>query len=74
LPIALTCPFGLTVIVKLVEAPGHDTPPLVNVGVTVINPEIGAVVALVAVNEGIPVELPPLLAASPIAGLVLVQV
>ena len=74
LGIALTCPFGFTVIVKLVVAPGQDVPPFVNVGVTVIVPEIGAVVVLVAVNAGIPVALPPLLAASPIAVFVFVQV
>jgi hypothetical protein len=72
--VATVAGIGFTVIVKLVEAPGHDTPPFVNVGVTVIIPEIGAFVTLVAVNAGIPVALPPLLAARPIAGLLLVQV
>ena len=61
-------------IVNVVGVPGQETDPLVNVGVTVIVPEIGAVVPLVAVNAGMPVALPPLFAASPIAGFVLVQV
>ena len=49
-------------------------PPLVNVGVTVIVAVIGAVVVFVAVNDGIPVEFPPLLAASPILVLLFAQV
>ena len=61
-------------MVKVVGVPVHETLPLLNVGVTVIVPEIGAVVVLVAVNAAIPVALPPLLAANPIAGFEFVQV
>ena len=47
---------------------------LVYVGVTVIVPVIGAVVLFVATKLGIPVALPELDAAKPIAGLLFVQV
>lgn len=52
---------GFTVMVKLFDGPAQLTPPLVNVGVTVIVPVMGAVVVLVAVNVGklLPVPTPP---------------
>ena len=65
--ITFTVGVGLTVIVKLIgtppQAPGA-------VGVTVIVPLIGAAVALVATKPAI---FPVPLAASPIAGLLFVQ-
>lgn len=66
LEIELTVGVGLTVMVKDCVGPGH---PLA-VGVTVMVPEILAVVGLVVVNEGMS---PVPDAASPIAGLLLVQ-
>ena len=54
----LTCPSGFTVMVKLFEGPGQFVPPLLNVGVTVIVPVIGALVELVAVKEILPFPLP----------------
>jgi hypothetical protein len=57
---------GLTVMVKLCAVPGH---PLA-VGVTVIVAVTGALVVLIAVNDGI---FPLPLAASPIVGSLLVQ-
>lgn len=68
----LTVGFGFTVIVYVVAVPLQDTDPLVNVGVTVIVPDIGAVPLFVAVNDGIPVAFVPL-AAKPIAVLLFVQ-
>jgi hypothetical protein len=56
-------------MVNVFEGPGQFTDPLVKVGVTVIVAVIGAVPALVAINE----ILPALLAASPIAGFEFVQ-
>jgi hypothetical protein len=53
-------------MVKVTGSPGHP----LNVGVTEIVPEIGAVPVLVPVNEG---RLPVPFAGSPIEGLVLVQ-
>jgi hypothetical protein len=53
--------------------PTHETPPFVYVGVTVMVPVIGAVVVLVATKLGIPVALPALEAAKPIAVLLFVQ-
>ena len=63
----LTVGVGLIVMVKVVATPGQL---LVEVGVTVIVPVIGAFVALVAVNEAIS---PVPLAANPIAVLLFVQ-
>jgi hypothetical protein len=55
-----TCADGLTVIVNVWAVPEQLTPPLVNVGVTVIVALIGEVPALVAVNAGNePVPLAP---------------
>jgi len=73
-PGLITCPVGLTVMVKLCEAPVELFPPLVNVGMTVMVAVIGEVPLLIAVKEGIHVELPPLLVARPIPGVSLVQV
>ena len=57
-------------IVKVLGVPLQVIPPLVNTGVTVMVPEIGADVVLVPTKVGI---LPVPLAARPIAVLVLVQ-
>ena len=59
--------FGFTVIVNVIGVPGH---PLA-VGVTVMSPEIAALVALVVVKAGIVAVLPE--AAKPIAVLLFVQ-
>ena len=67
---SLTCAEGFTVIEKLSEGPVQLAPPLVNVGVTVIVAVTGEVPALIAANEPI---FPVPLAASPIAGVLLVQ-
>ena len=61
-------------MVKLGEIPLQPTVSLVNVGVTVIVAVTGEVPLFVAVNDGIPVEVPPLLAAKPVLGVSLVQV
>ena len=58
-------------MVKVFDAPGQLTPPLVYVGVTVIVAVTGALVVLVAVKLGI---LPVPAAASPIDVVLLVQV
>lgn len=71
--VAITVGDGLTVMVKLRAVPWQPMAPLVNVGVTVMVATRGDVPPLVAMKEGIPVELPALLAASPIAGLLLLQ-
>jgi len=63
---------GLTVMLKLLGVPTQLTPPLVNVGVTVIVPVIGTLVGLVAVNVGN--ELPEPLAPRPIEISLLVHV
>jgi len=47
-----TCPFGLTVMVKVMGGPGQMVGPFVNVGVMVIVAEMGDVPGLVAVNDG----------------------
>ena len=57
-------------MVKLIEVPVQVTPALVKLGVTVMVPEIGEPVRLVATKGAI---LPVPLAANPIAGLLLVQ-
>ena len=62
--VAVAFGVGLTVMLKLFGVPVQLTPPLVNVGVTVMVPVIGAVVGLVAVKVGN--ELPEPLAPSPI--------
>jgi hypothetical protein len=67
----LTCPEGLTVIVKLFVDPAQLVPPFVNVGVTTIVPEIGEVPALVAAKAGI--VAPDPLAARPMLVLLLVH-
>ena len=56
---------GFTVIVKLITGPTQLTPPLVNVGVTVIVAVIATNVKFIAVNAGI---LPLPLAANPMPG------
>ena len=58
---------GLTVMLKVIAGPGHPFA----VGVTVIIPVMGALVALLVVNDGI---FPEPLAAKPMAVLLLVQV
>jgi len=73
-PGLVTCPVGLTVMVKLPVVPVELFPPLVNVGVTVMVAVTGEVPVFVAVKEGIPVETPPLFAARPMPGVSLVQV
>ena len=65
----LTCPLGLTVIVKVVGVPGHEVVPLVLNGVTVMVPEIGKVPVFVAVKL---IAVVPE-ATSPIKGLLFVQ-
>ena len=72
--VAITVGVGSTLIVKLCEVPGQPTDPLVNVGVTVMVAVIGEGPLLVAVKDGIPVEVPPLFAANPMPGVSLVQV
>ena len=72
--VAMTVGEGFTVIVKLCAIPAQPVAPLVNVGVTVMVAVTGEVPLLVAVKEGIPVEVPPLLAARPIPGVSFVQV
>ena len=49
----MTSADGLTVMVKLLAAPGQLVPPLVNVGVTVMVATTGEVVVLMAVNDAI---------------------
>ena len=61
---------GLTVMVKVLEAPLHVMPPLLKTGVTVIVAIIGNEVVFVAANAGI---LPVPLAASPIEGALFVH-
>jgi len=60
--------------VKLCGIPAQPTVPLVNVGVTVMVAVTGEELLFMAVKDGIPVEIPPLLAARPIPGISLVQV
>ena len=67
--IVFTCPFGLTVIVNVIGVPGHEVPPLVLKGVTVIVPVIGLVPVLVPVKFIVVVPE----ATSPIEGLLFVQ-
>ena len=61
-------------MVKVCAVPLQLTDPLVKVGVMVMVPVMGAVPLLVAVKDGMPVELPALLAARPIAVLSFAQV
>ena len=68
--IAFTVAVGLTVIVNVIAIPVQLTPPLVNVGVTVIVAVTGDRPMFVAVNDGI---LPEPLAAIPIDGVLLIQ-
>jgi hypothetical protein len=68
--IALTTPTGLTVIVKVLGVPAQVVVPVVTDGVTVIVATKGAVPLLVALKAAI---LPVPDAASPIAGVLLVQ-
>lgn len=65
-----TCPVGLTVMVKLLVPPEHETPPLVKVGVTAIVATTGDVPVLMAVNSGM---FPVPVAVSPMVGSLLVQ-
>ncbi len=62
--------FGFTVMVKLVGEPGQAVPPLEKEGVTMMEPVMGASVALVAVNVGI---VPDPEAPSPMVVLLLTQ-
>ena len=61
---------GLTVIVKVIGAPVQLTPPLVNVGVTVIVAVTGKKPVLIATNGAI---LPVPVAARPMLGVLLVH-
>ena len=61
---------GLTVIVNVIGVPTQLTPPLVNVGVTMMVATTGALVVLMAVNVGIS---PVPLAAKPMDGWLLAQ-
>ena len=72
--IAITVGIGLTVMVKLCEVPAQPVAPFVKVGVTISVAMIGELPMLVAVKDGIPVTVPELLAARPIAGVSFVQV
>ncbi len=65
----LTWPVGLTMMVNVFDDPVQDTPLLVKVGVTVIEPVTGEVPEFVAVKDMLPVPLAP----RPIAVLLLVQ-
>ena len=70
LPGWITSPVGLTVMVKDCEGPVQSTPPLVNIGVTMIVATTGAVPVLTVVNESMS---PVPEAAKPIEGVSLVQ-
>lgn len=70
LDIAFTVGEGLTVIVNVFAVPVHVLPPLVNEGVTVMVAVTGVLPELTAVKEPI---LPVPLAASPIDGVLFVQ-
>ena len=72
--VAIAVGDGFTVKVKLCEVPAQPADPFVNVGVTIIVAVTGEVPLLVAMKEGIPVEVPALLAARPIPGESLVHV
>jgi hypothetical protein len=65
----LTCPLGLTVIVKVVGVPGHEVAPLVLNGVTVMVPVMGVVVVFVPIKL---IAVVPV-ATSPIDGLLFVH-
>ena len=65
-----TVGIGFTVIVNVIGAPAHNTPPFVYVGVIVIVLLIGVLPVLVVTNDGI---FPVPDAASPIAVVELVQ-
>ena len=65
----LTCPLGLTIIVKVVGVPGHEVAPLVLNGVTVMVPVMGEVPVFVPVKL---IAVVPV-ATSPIAGLLFVH-
>ena len=70
LAIEVTVAVGFTVIVKLAGVPVHETPPLVNVGITVTVDTTGPFVLLVPLKVLMsPVPLPE----SPVARLLLVQ-
>ena len=64
---------GFTVNVNVCCGPGQLVLPFEKVGVTVIVAVTGAAVEFVAVNAGIPVTFPPLLAARPIEGALFVH-
>ena len=67
---AFTVAVGFTVIVNVLLVPTQLTPPLLNVGVTVIVAVTGARPVLLAVKDNI---LPVPLAARPIDGVLLIQ-
>ena len=66
----LSCPVGLTVMVKVFVGPAQPTEPLVNVGVTTMVATTGEVPVFTAVNDAI---LPVPEAARPILVVVLVH-
>ena len=66
----MTVPEGFTVIVKVCDVPIHETPPLMNNGVTTIVDITGEVPVLMAMNE---VMSPVPLAARPMLVVLLVQ-
>ena len=68
--VAFTVAVELTVIVNELGVPTQLTPAFINVGVTVIVAMTGAVLVLVAVNDGI---FPEPLAANPIDGVLFTQ-
>ena len=67
---ALTVAVGFTVIVNVIDVPTQLTPPLVNVGVTVMVAVTGELLVLLAVNVGM---FPLPLAARPIDAVLLIQ-
>ena len=69
LPTEFTWPVGLTVISNVIGSPTFVSPPFSKLGVTTIDPEIGASVVFVAVISMFPVPV----ASNPIAVLSFVQ-
>ena len=67
---ALTVAVGFTVIVNVIDVPTQLTPPLVNVGVTVMVAVTGELLVLLAVNVGM---FPLPLAARPMDAVLLIQ-
>ena len=68
--IAFTVAVGLTVMVNVMAVPTQLTPPLVNVGVTVMVAVTGATPVLLEINTGM---LPLPFAAKPMDGVLFVQ-